>query len=434
MNLASRITLLPLAGLVAAFLTLLVTDVFRILPIADMAANLTPQQARQHVLATVFFGTTLCTLLAAAQHALSGRRQFYRLLPLTITVGAISALIGVTFGMSVMAPLYTTTVRNPGHFLGNVLARGLAWMLIGGFVGLADGFRTRSVQTGRNGAIGGIIGGFLGGLLFECVPYLIPNLRVGAVSRMIGFATTGGTIGLFVALVQQFLQEAWLRHDLGRNEGRDYLIDQETMFIGRSELDGIPIYGDASIAKGHAFLQKINNRWAVTDTGKSQSGTRVNGVQIAQAQPLQSGDQIQIGGATLTFIMRNVTAWTERTKAESARPAAMATSHTAVQNTGTMHSAPKRLMITAGPAAGTVLPILHEITLGRDPVSVNTPIPADDKLSRKHARISVTGGSVVLEDCGSTNGTFVNGQRITQQELVIGDTIHIGATVLQAVL
>ena len=95
-----------------------------------------------------------------------------------------------------MAPLYAATVRNPAQFLGNVIARGLAWMMIGGFIGLGDGFRTRSVQTGRNGAIGGLLGGFLGGLLFECVPYLLPTLKVGAVSRMIGFATTGFVIEL----------------------------------------------------------------------------------------------------------------------------------------------------------------------------------------------------------------------------------------------
>ena len=440
MNLASRLTLLPIAGLVAAFITVLITDVFRIIPIPEITVGLTPEQARQHVLATVAFGTLLGVLLAAAQHMLSGRRQFYRILPLAIGAGAFCAFLGVQFGMSLMAPLYAATVRNPAQFLGNVIARGLAWMMIGGFIGLGDGFRTRSVQTGRNGAIGGLLGGFLGGLLFECVPYLLPTLKVGAVSRMIGFATTGASIGLFIGLVQQFLQEAWLRLELGRNEGRDFVVDQDSMTLGRSELDGIPLYGDPQIAKSHALLQKLNGTWMLSDRGQSPVGTLVNGTRIGTSHVLRPGDRITVGTANLTFQLRNVTAYTQRVPAEAARTAPAASP--VAQSQATQHgftaapmqaaANPITLRITGGPAAGQLIPLNGDITIGRDPVSTDFPIAADDKLSRRHIRIYSPAGKILVEDCGSTNGTFINGQRIHQQELVSGDTIHIGATTLRA--
>ena len=440
MNLASRLTLLPLAGLVAAFITVLITDVFRIIPIPEITVGLTPEQARQHVYATVAFGTLLGLLLAAAQHMLSGRRQFYRILPIAIGVGAFCAFIGVQFGMSLMAPLYTATVRNPAQFLGNVIARGLAWMMIGGFVGLGDGFRTRSVQTGRNGAIGGLLGGFLGGLLFECIPFLLPTLKVGAVSRMVGFATTGASIGLFIGLVQQFLQEAWLRLELGRNEGRDFVVDQDAMTLGRSELDGIPLYGDPQIAKSHALLQKTNGTWLLSDRGQSPVGTLVNGQRIGASHVLRPGDRITIGSANLTFQLRNVTAYTQRVPAEAARtaPAANPVSQSQATQQGFTAapmqaiSNPIALRITGGPGAGQVISITGDITIGRDPISTDFPIAADDKLSRRHIRIYSPAGKILVEDCGSTNGTFINGQRIHQQELVVGDTIHIGATTLRA--
>lgn len=440
MNLASRLTLLPIAGLVAAFITVLITDVFRIIPIPEITVGLTPEQARQHVLATVAFGTLLGVLLAAAQHMLSGRRQFYRILPLAIGAGAFCAFLGVQFGMSLMAPIYAATVRNPAQFLGNVIARGLAWMMIGGFIGLGDGFRTRSVQTGRNGAIGGLLGGFLGGLLFECVPYLLPTLKVGAVSRMIGFATTGASIGMFIGLVQQFLQEAWLRLELGRNEGRDFVIDQDSMTLGRSELDGIPLYGDPQIAKSHALLQKVNGSWMLSDRGQSPVGTLVNGTRIGDSHVLRPGDRITVGSAKLTFQLRNVTAYTQRIPAEAARAAPAASPVTLSQATqqgftsAPMQAAtnPITLRITGGPAAGQVISLQGDITIGRDPASTDFPIAADDKLSRRHIRIYSPAGKTLVEDCGSTNGTFINGQRIHQQELVSGDTIHIGATTLRA--
>jgi pSer/pThr/pTyr-binding forkhead associated (FHA) protein len=312
--------------------------------------------------------------------------------------------------------------------------------MIGGFVGIGDGFRTRSVQTGRNGAIGGLLGGFLGGLLFECIPFLLPTLKVGAVSRMVGFATTGASIGLFIGLVQQFLQEAWLRLELGRNEGRDFVVDQDTMTLGRSELDGIPLYGDPQIAKSHALLQKVNGTWMLSDRGQSPVGTLVNGQRIGASHVLRPGDRISIGSANLTFQLRNVTAYTQRIPAEAARtaPAAspIAQSQATQQGftTTPMQAAanPITLRITGGPAAGQLIPLNGDITIGRDPASTDFPIAADDKLSRRHIRIYSPAGKILVEDCGSTNGTFINGQRIHQQELVSGDTIHIGATTLRA--
>ena len=71
------------------------------------------------------------------------------------------------------------------------------------------------------------------------------------------------------------------------------------------------------------------------------------------------------------------------------------------------------------------------MVMGRDPANA-IGLPDDTKASRAHARVvRDSGGNWVVEDNGSTNGTFVNGQRITRQELAPGDTILIGATALR---
>jgi pSer/pThr/pTyr-binding forkhead associated (FHA) protein len=56
----------------------------------------------------------------------------------------------------------------------------------------------------------------------------------------------------------------------------------------------------------------------------------------------------------------------------------------------------------------------------------------DDEISRSHARLSMDArGLCAIEDLGSTNGTFVNGMRITSpQTLSEGDTVELGATTL----
>ena len=48
-------------------------------------------------------------------------------------------------------------------------------------------------------------------------------------------------------------------------------------------------------------------------------------------------------------------------------------------------------------------------------------------ISRKHAVITAADGAFVIRDLGSQNGTFVNGQRITERKLVAGDTIEVGS-------
>ena len=68
-------------------------------------------------------------------------------------------------------------------------------------------------------------------------------------------------------------------------------------------------------------------------------------------------------------------------------------------------------------------------TLGRAPD--NTIVLADPAVSRQHAVIEVRGGAVLVSDCGSRHGTWVNGQRLNgPQPLRPGDAIEVGDTLL----
>jgi pSer/pThr/pTyr-binding forkhead associated (FHA) protein len=89
------------------------------------------------------------------------------------------------------------------------------------------------------------------------------------------------------------------------------------------------------------------------------------------------------------------------------------------------------LEIVEGTEAGRQLPLDSVIDVGREP-TLPLHLDNDTQVSRRHARIAVQGGAVVVEDLGSTNGTYVNDQPISAPRAINpGDRVRIGLTVLE---
>lgn len=96
---------------------------------------------------------------------------------------------------------------------------------------------------------------------------------------------------------------------------------------------------------------------------------------------------------------------------------------------GTMPGDGLSLEVVAGNAAGTKLTVGERLVFGRRSDDAGR-LEDDPELSRHHAQISLgEGGEYVLEDLGSTNGTYVNGARV-QAPIVLsaGDMIDLGTT------
>lgn len=71
------------------------------------------------------------------------------------------------------------------------------------------------------------------------------------------------------------------------------------------------------------------------------------------------------------------------------------------------------------------------VTVGRGPQN-DLPLPEDEFASAMHARFEPRRDGVWVEDVGSTNGTFVNGRRLTEPaRLKVGDVVRVGGTDLR---
>ena len=89
------------------------------------------------------------------------------------------------------------------------------------------------------------------------------------------------------------------------------------------------------------------------------------------------------------------------------------------------------LKVIEGLASGTEIEIDEVLVIGRS-AEGHGSLGGDAEISREHARVTRSGsGELLIEDLGSTNGTSVNGQRISAPtRLGPGDTVKVGTTTM----
>ncbi|MBV8979696.1 MAG: FHA domain-containing protein [Acidimicrobiia bacterium] len=132
------------------------------------------------------------------------------------------------------------------------------------------------------------------------------------------------------------------------------------------------------------------------------------------------------------FFVRVVRAvWTEVTAPPAAPVAAAAPVATARRDRGAAKKAVAHLRVVE-PAAqrGRTYDVVDELTIGR---AAGCQIPLDDSYaSQLHARVFRRNGDLLVEDLGSTNGTFLNRKKVEAAVPIRkGDRLQVGKTVLE---
>ena len=211
----------------------------------------------------------------------------------------------------------------------------------------------------------------------------------------------------------------------GPAEGSTLALEDGELVLGR-EAEGEGRLGDdPELSRRHARVTETDGGLVIEDLG-STNGTLVNGTRIESATTLHPGDTVELGTSQLKLRGGAVPPPEEApgpevtaARAVPDRPAAPA------------EPADAWLRVVAGNAVGTTISLTEEpFTIGRAEEGAGG-LAGDPELSRQHARVSRIEERIVIEDLGSTNGTFVNGLRIPAPTVIkAGDVVWVGTTTL----
>ena len=242
------------------------------------------------------------------------------------------------------------------------------------------------------------------------------------------------------------LQSALLLLTPDGREAKRIELSKEVTRLGRDPEGEVVIdAAGAVVSRRHAEIRKSDGQFFINDL-KSFNGTLVNGQRITEARALVDGDEIQlgVGGPVLRVIDPAHRAQAQRPSQPDApapgqqpipsafgQIAAMARRETIVSTSGSLPPAP-----TAGSSQPQLLARLSfdnrtEISVGRAP---DNDLRLDGlQISNHHAKFARVNGSISVDDSGSTNGVYVNGERISgKRQIQLSDVIQIGPFVLQA--
>jgi pSer/pThr/pTyr-binding forkhead associated (FHA) protein len=133
------------------------------------------------------------------------------------------------------------------------------------------------------------------------------------------------------------------------------------------------------------------------------------------------------------FVWRSVRAIYQELRPANVRSAPARRAAPAAQRTSPrkVKKAPQKAVVIEGDShKGVTFDLRDELIIGRGP---KCQVVLDDSyVSQMHARLFAKGGTYMVEDLGSTNGTYLNRRKVTAPtELRRGDQVKIGKTVLE---
>jgi hypothetical protein len=215
--------------------------------------------------------------------------------------GAILGAIGGVGGLILGEIVY-------GWAGGGVWPRAIGWAVFGACVGTSDGFARKMPLKIRYGIVGGVLGGLIGGATYDRLSVILisalgdRSLALGW-GAAVGLILLGACIGALVGLVESLLRKAWLTFLSGRMEGQNRTLDPSVpeTTLGKSDLCGIVLLGDRSVANVHAGIRPSGGGFVLSAREAAVTVERNGQVQNGPEVALQPGDRIQLGSTRMVF-------------------------------------------------------------------------------------------------------------------------------------
>jgi CDP-diglyceride synthetase len=223
--------------------------------------------------------------------------------------GLASAGLGLVLGFvfnfvanlifGVLIALFMSAGANAESLASNPLfwfSRAIAWAAFGMAGGLIFGIVSKSGKKTSYGMLGGVIGAAIGGLLFDPISLLTQG---GEASRAIGMSILGASTGIAIGLVESALKDRWLYVSGGPLAGKQFVLYQDLVTLGKSQTNTIYLFKDPGILELHATIEHRTGRSFLTAYGP----VAVSGqpLQSRMQRALTTGDIIQIGRYSFTY-------------------------------------------------------------------------------------------------------------------------------------
>ncbi len=223
----------------------------------------------------------------------------------------------------------------------------------------------------------------------------------------------------------------------------NFSIEKDSLWLGRDPSGDIVLDATAiMVSRKHAEIRRQGNDHIIYDN-KSFNGTLVNNQRISAPIPLYHNDRIQLGhgGPILKFNLPNKIAPTGNDLAG--------------QRSVAINQMPELVVNEGQAGAGTMIFNMGEVSQkvakseineqqllmqvsfgGKNEIVIGRNESSDIKLdglqiSNEHARLRKTSKGIFIEDLSSTNGVYLNGNRISRQQISPNDSILIGSFVIK---
>jgi len=202
---------------------------------------------------------------------------------------------------------------------------------------------------------------------------------------------------------------------------QEYELSKSSVSIGRGAANDI-ILNDGRVSRSHARLECSPSGCMIVDLGSS-NGTRLNGERVERAL-LAPGDVLNLGGAQLRFEAQPLVEELGMTVIDTEAVLDLTLDREFLPIAVNETSTPRLVIVTPGRTWEISLEDEEKITIGR--ADTNTVVLDQTKASRQHAEIVRRGELFLLRDLGSTNGTWVDDERVDELVLQDGDAFRIG--------
>jgi len=208
--------------------------------------------------------------------------------------GAVGALVGQA-ALWLIGGIFLLSYRDM-QWVVLPVSRAIGWGVLGVFVGAGEGVRALSPKKIAVGVLGGFLGGIVGGFALEYSRLLLPGF---AFFRLVGLVILGLAIGFFYGLIEQGMSFGVLRILAGELKGKEFLLTEKRVRIGRSPRNEIalPSYDDLAdlqadirVRKGEPVITNLDQRVAML----------VNEEKVPERR-LKLGDVIKIGSARIFY-------------------------------------------------------------------------------------------------------------------------------------